>query len=172
MKQFRINASARIKSECPSVKYINTWNNQVEKLREDSENKSVAFRTPAVFVEILPNEIKTLGNGNQIYDPFDVRLHIVHRLDKSENMDENLVFEDVRQEAFAAFHKWQAPQTSGFFRINEERDYDHDNIYHCMIDFRTCYVDSTLNEPRNGTVMDAPIEIDLTVEFVDNESNL
>lgn len=172
MKQLRIDISARIKSQCESVKYVNTWNNQVELLRADSDNKSIAFRCPAVFVEIMPNSISVLGNGNQLYDPLDVRLHIVHRQDKSINMDENLDVEDVRQEVYAAIHKWFCSQTSGFFRINEERDYDHNNVYHLMMDFRTAYVDNTLNEPRNSAPLAPPFDINVTAEFVDSASDL
>lgn len=150
----------------PGIKFQRAWNDQ---LNEDEQGKQYSFPSPAVFVEFLtPNEIKQLGDGIQLYDPLTVRLHILHwQLDAGDGtMEQNLDAWDFAQEVYKKMQKFEPDGAVAFVRSSEERDYDHKGIYHLIQDYKTNYIDSTVQESTDGTeIAGGTITPDLNVSY-------
>jgi hypothetical protein len=130
--------------------FVDVWNNQLE-LSEQQQQYS--FLLPASFIEILNvQEPKQLGDGVQLYDQLIVRLHIVHeQLDAGDGtMERNLDVFDLTQKTFKHMQGFEPDKASAFFRVNEERDYYHTNVYHFMQDYKTTYLDDSAQRSTDG----------------------
>lgn len=130
--------------------FVDVWNNQLE-LAEQQQQYS--FPLPASFIEILNvQEPKQLGDGVQLYDQLIVRLHIVHeQLDAGDGtMERNLDVFDLTQKTFKHMQGFEPDKASAFFRVNEERDYYHTNVYHFMQDYKTTYLDDSAQRSTDG----------------------
>jgi hypothetical protein len=130
--------------------FVDVWNNQLE-LSEQQQQYS--FLLPAAFIEILNvQEPKQLGDGVQLYDQLIVRLHIVHeQLDAGDGtMERNLDVFDLTQKTFKHMQGFEPDKASAFFRVNEERDYYHTNVYHFMQDYKTTYLDDSAQRSTDG----------------------
>jgi len=130
--------------------FVDVWNNQLE-LAEQQQQYS--FLLPAAFIEILNvQEPKQLGDGVQLYDQLIVRLHIVHeQLDAGDGtMERNLEVFDLTQKTFKRMQGFEPDKASAFFRVNEERDYYHTNVYHFMQDYKTTYLDDSAQRSTDG----------------------
>jgi len=130
--------------------FVDVWNNQLE-LAEQQQQYS--FLLPAAFIEILNvQEPKQLGDGVQLYDQLIVRLHIVHeQLDAGDGtMERNLDVFDLTQKTFKRMQGFEPDKASAFFRVNEERDYYHTNVYHFMQDYKTTYLDDSAQRSTDG----------------------
>jgi hypothetical protein len=175
---------ARIQTLVPEFNFIRVWNNQHEKLKEDTEEgaKSMMIWTPALLVEFTaPEEILQLGNGVQLYDPLDIRIHILQdELDAGNGeMEQNLNVFALKQRVYAALQEFEPNGACAFVRVNEEQDYDHTNLYHYIQTYRTNYVDDSMNRPVNGTPAvftqypnpqpsDTIIDLNLGANFTEN----
>lgn len=130
--------------------FVDVWNNQLE-LAEQQQQYS--FLLPAAFIEILNvQEPKQLGDGVQLYDQLIVRLHIVHeQLDAGDGtMERNLEVFDLTQKTFKRMQGFEPDKASAFFRMNEERDYYHTNVYHFIQDYKTTYLDDSAQRSTDG----------------------
>jgi hypothetical protein len=45
---------------------------------------------------------------------------------------------------------FEPDKASAFFRVNEERDYYHTNVYHFMQDYKTTYLDDSAQRSTDG----------------------
>lgn len=130
--------------------FVDVWNNQLD-LAEQQQQYS--FPLPAAFIEILNvQEPKQLGDGVQLYDQLIVRLHIVHeQLDAGDGtMERNLDVFDLTQKTFKRMQGFEPDKASAFFRVNEERDYYHTNVYHFIQDYKTTYLDDSAQRSTDG----------------------
>lgn len=130
--------------------FVDVWNNQLE-LAEQQQQYS--FLLPAAFIEILNvQEPKQLGDGVQLYDQLIVRLHIVHeQLDAGDGtMERNMDVFDLTQKTFKRMQGFEPDKASAFFRVNEERDYYHTNVYHFTQDYKTTYLDDSAQRSTDG----------------------
>jgi len=130
--------------------FVDVWNNQLELVEQQQQ---YSFLLPASFIEILNvQEPKQLGDGVQLYDQLIVRLHIVHeQLDAGDGtMERNLDVFDLTQKTFKHMQGFEPDKASAFFRVNEERDYYHTNVYHFMQDYKTTYLDDSAQRSTDG----------------------
>lgn len=137
----------------PGIKFQRMWNDQ---LNQDENGSQYSFPAPAVFPELLsPNPAKQLGDGVQLFDPLIVRLHILHvQLDAGDGtMEQNLDAWTFAQEVYKKFQKFDPDGAVAFTRTSEERDYNHKAIYHLIQDYTTNYIDSTVQESTDGTII-------------------
>jgi hypothetical protein len=167
--QTQINASV-VTNNTPDFAFIHIWNNQLEKLKSKDENGNDYYNInyPALFVEFTaPNEILQLGNGVQLYDPLDIRIHIIHNeIDSMDgNLEQNINVFALKQKVFKALQGFEPSGCCAFTRVNEEQDYDHNNLYHYIQTYRTNYVDNDMTRPVNGTFVDPPIDLNISPEF-------
>lgn len=171
MKNLYKGLRDRIKAECPSVKFVNMWNNQVANMMDDGGNKIYSFQTPAVFIEFAnDNPVDGVGNGVQVFDPLDINIHIVHDFynDSSADaeMENNLLVFDVEDEVQSALQAYKvsgADYGSGpIGRVGQERDYDHGNIYHSIPKYRTTWTDNSQTLPIGGYEIDPSLQAEIT----------
>ena len=137
------------------IKFQRMWNDQ---LNLDETQEQYSFPMPAVFVEFLNDqEIKQLGDGLQLYDNLIVRLHILHmELDAADGtMEQNLNVFDFMQEVYKKMQRFEPAQAAAFVRVSEARDYLHGNVYHGIQDYKTNYVDNSMQISTDGTTIDA-----------------
>lgn len=163
MKQIRADIKNRLTTKC-TAKFVSTWNGHDRMI---DERNQFPFDFPAMFYEMNTEDVSTLGEGYNVYDPFDVKIHILHaQYDAGNgNMDENTDIEDSMNEVKLAFHQWEADGTSTFFFLGEERDYDHEAVFHAILTFRTCYVSKVTANPRNGITINPPITIEVNSQY-------
>jgi hypothetical protein len=150
MKQLLEDTLEHLGCEPNLFAFVDVWNNQLE-LAEQQQQYS--FLLPASFIEILNvQEPKQLGDGVQLYDQLIVRLHIVHeQLDAGDGtMERNLDVFDLTQKTFKRMQGFEPDKASAFFRVNEERDYYHTNVYHFMQDYKTTYLDDSAQRSTDG----------------------
>lgn len=156
--------------EIEEVAFVHVFNNQ---FRYMEEQQHASFPFPCVFVETInPQSFNQLGGGYQQAD-IDFRIHIgMDQYDSGDgNMEQNLTIHDLRDLVFAKLALYKPTMCSELFKVNEEQDYEHTNVYHYIMDFRTCFIDkaaSTLIEP---TLID-PITLEIEAWFVRNDFDI
>jgi hypothetical protein len=177
VKELYLELKQRINDKSPEIQHVAIFNNQIDLLEniytegQNYQNTTELFPTPAVFFEFeSPSEIHQLGNGVQLYDPLNIKVHIVHTFFNGENYGENLEVFDVKLSVFKALQKFEPKQSVPLVRILEEQDSDHTSIYHYVMTFLTNYMDNSMNEPVDpGKTIQPPIEVELDLDLkIDN----
>lgn len=167
MNDLYLAIKAQLFAKVTGLNYVAMWNNQIADL-EDGKNYS--FRENAVLVEFVsPTQIGGVGNNVQVYEPLEVKLHIIHRQEDAGDgtMDVNLDVFTFKQNVYKAMQLFQAPTTSVFDRQSEEQDYDHTNIYHYIQSYFCAFVDTSMPLPIDGTEHEPPLTTEITPE-IDN----
>jgi hypothetical protein len=117
------------------------WNNQLSRERT---GESYDFLKPAVFVEIINNvQYAMLGQGFQSAD-VGWKIHLIHEMYDAEDgtFDQDLAVFDLRDQIVALLSLYQPTACGPLVRTSEGQDYDHDNLYHYVIDFVCNFIDS------------------------------
>jgi hypothetical protein len=150
-----------------NIQFVQLWNNQPDSLKakDTEQNILYSFSLPALFVEFKNLETEQLGNGNQVYANLVVRIHILHRLEDAGDgtLEQNLAVLELRDAVQAALQNFRPAGASEFIRINQEMDYQHNNVYHYIMDYSSTYVDTLTNQPVNGIVDNGPITPDMII---------
>jgi hypothetical protein len=137
-----------------TIQFVQLWNNQLESLKaKDTEaNIMYSFSLPAFFIEFLYLETEQLGNGIQLYENLVVRIHILHRQEDAGDgtMEQNLAVFALRDAVQLALQNFRTPGASEFIRQKQEMDYNHNNVYHYILDYGCTYIDTITNQPLNG----------------------
>lgn len=140
MVQFYKDIIEKLKG-VPNVGTIQVWNNQVEKL-EQGLIESMSL--PALFVEVVNGfEISQLGLGVQFLDNLIVRVHVLHEHYNTEDGFQAQNFDAfiLMQNVYLLMQENYVTDSGVFIRTNQEQDFDHNNLYHGMIDFTTTFTD-------------------------------
>jgi hypothetical protein len=152
-----------------TIPFVQLWNNQLASLKAaDTEtNIMYSFSLPALFVEFLNLETDQLGNGNQVYGNLVIRIHILHRLEDSGDgtLEQNLAVLGLRDAVQTALQNFRPAGASEFIRQKQEMDYNHNNVYHYIIDYGCTYIDTLTNQPVNGITTDVPITPDIEISI-------
>jgi hypothetical protein len=163
--EFFTEIKNRLNDVLPNL-YVRLWRNQFAEL-ENGDNYSFPF--PCCFIEFISDyDIKTLGNGVQVYEPMTVRLHIgsFEPDNGFGTLDENTNIMLLKQQIFTTLQKWQSTKSGIFNRNNEIMHTEHDQVSVWVQDYKCVLIDDTMREPINGIVKDAPT--DLGVENAGN----
>ena len=143
----------------PLINFVDRWNNQIENLRNKDESMEYPYNFPAVFIEFdSPNEIQSIGNNVQIYDPLNVILHIVwSELDTGDgNMENNFNVINFKQQVYLLMSLFRPTNTSNFVRFEEKQDYNHDNIYEYVQSYKCTFMDYDAQLPLGGSIAPLP----------------
>jgi hypothetical protein len=134
----------------PVVPFIGMWNDQVKYWFTGVLTNT---QIPAIFVEFKSEDIIILGQGIESFDPLDIKIHIIdNMLDAGDGtQDQNLQIFDFKQQVYAVLKDFQPTNCVKLFRVSEKQDYDHDNLYHYVQTYRTCYIDNSMQLPVDGT---------------------
>jgi hypothetical protein len=135
----------------PVVPFIGMWNDQVKYWFTGVLTDT---QIPAIFVEFKSEDIIVLSQGIESFDPLDIKIHIIdNMLDAGDGtQDQNLRIFDFKQQVYAVLKDFQPTNCVKLFRVFEKQDYDHDNLYHYVQTYRTCYIDNSMQTPVDGTV--------------------
>ena len=170
MKELKTLASTLLGDDnTPLFKHIRVWNNQLEQERADPNNQ-LSYPKPALFIELAnTSDIQQMGIGAQIYNDLRVRFHIIHE-HYNEYTNDNIFDEDVQvfniaQRLFYAINKYEPSGAVAMVRVNEELDFNHDNLYHFVQEYATNLIDATREEPLNFVPMPTPLAIDLSLNI-------
>ena len=121
--------------------YTRVWNNQIEYMRK---GEGVDFPRPAAFVEIVsPVAYQEIGGGVLSADlGFNIHLVCENYDNGGGTFDQDLVVFDLRDAMFLLFSEFQPTGCSKMVIVNEQQDFDHDNVYHYVISWVCHYLDS------------------------------
>lgn len=146
-----------------NVSYVRIWNNQLERLLigeiSDFALMNETGDTPAILVEFVsPAIIEQLGNGDQIYNPLIIRLHILHQFYDAQDgtQDQDLPILDISEDIYDAFQDWMPNNVpvGVMVRTSETWDDNHPDVYHFIQEYTTTLVDSRKNRPEGGYLSD------------------
>lgn len=115
------------------------WNNQFQYIEDGS---SYSFAMPCVFVEIQTNNTQDLSGSYQGSD-IDVIIHIGQDFYNGANMEQNTTIFDLRDLVIKSLSHFKPTTASLFKKTSEEQDFEHTNVYHYKITYKTHWIDNT-----------------------------
>ena len=121
------------------LKFVTIWNNQFSYI----ENGEIySFPMPCAFVEVSADGFEDLGNKYQATDII-IKIHIGQDFYNGTNIDENLSIFVLRDLVVKKLSHFKPSTAGSLTKISEKQDFQHSNIYHYEIDFKTHYIDNT-----------------------------
>jgi hypothetical protein len=172
MKEFFIDIRELLLS-VEGVAYVQKWNNQLARIMKEGGAGMQMFPMPAVFPAFNTSSIMQLGEGVQMYDPFEFELHVLDwQIDAGDgSFEQNLEVYDLVKRIQKKVQKFQPGLTNpadlmgSCIRVGETEDNDHNGVTHFIIRYRTAFVDDNLQEPVDGLdSVDLSCEVQLTVK--------
>jgi hypothetical protein len=152
-----------------NVNYVRIYKNQLKSLLAGEINDLALINDKgdkvAIIVQFMsPMQIETLGNGNQIYNPLNIKLHILHQFFDAQDgtQDQDLLVLDIAEKIYDAFQEWmpdtvtidgvEYPVNVGVMtRTSEEQEEeDYGNVYCFKQIYTTTFTDVLKNRPENG----------------------
>jgi len=120
--------------------YSRIWNNQ---LRNIKDGKDYTWPRPAAFVEIVsPATYEVIGLGFRSAD-LGIRIHLIHEFyNQDGTFEQDLIVFDLRDTILANLSQYCPTACGAMNCIREEQDYDHDNLYHYILEFVCNFIDS------------------------------
>lgn len=120
--------------------YVRVWNNH---LATEKAGQSYDWPKPAAFVEfITPVDFNQLGGGFRSAD-LGVRVHLIHEYyNQDGTFEQDLEVFDYRDKILAKLSLYEPTACGPLTGVSEQQDYDHDNLYHYIIDFACNFTDS------------------------------
>lgn len=153
------------------ILYTGIWNNQV---KYEHQGVTYDFPKPAAFLEVIHSpQYEEAGMGMQSAD-IGWRVHLVHeQLDAADGtMDQNLAVFDLRDTIVRTLSFFEPTACGPLLKKAEGLDYDHDNIYHYVIDFICNFMDSSGSklDPDAGVFIDKvpPTALEIDINLVDS----
>lgn len=132
--------------------YVRVWNNQ---LKLDRQGQVESFPKPALFLEVVtPVQYEIIGQGYRDAD-VNFRIHIIHEYYNDGDgvtFEQDLAVFDLRDQLIALLTYFTPAGCGPLVSVAEEQDFDHDNLYHFVVDFLCNFTDakgSRLDTGRN-----------------------
>lgn len=122
-------------------KTVAIYNQQVQRMLRGT---GYSFELPALFFEVNEDNYETHGSEITASDMI-VNFHIVmQELDSSDgNLDQNLSIFYLRNKVKQWFSLYKVDNGGTFQWLNEDEDYNHNNIYHYITKYKFYYIDKT-----------------------------
>ena len=131
--------------------YARIWNNQLRDIENEKGSKIPIFPRPAAFLEIVsPAQFETIGIGFRSAD-LGFKIHLIGEFYNNDGtFEQDLAIFDLRDQILAHYQNPVSPGLSGYCPtccgplncINESQDYDHENLYHYVLDFVCNFTDT------------------------------
>ena len=152
-----------------NVNYVRIYKNQLKSLLNGEINDLALINDKgdkvAIIVQFMsPMPIETLGNGWQVYNPLNIKLHILHQFFDAQDgtQDQDLIILDIAEKIYDAFQEWM-PDTVTIDGIDypvnvgvmtrtseEQEEEDYGNVYCFKQNYTTTFTDVLKNRPENG----------------------
>jgi hypothetical protein len=124
------------------IKHIHTWNNQFADILADNNATDVTIPFPAVFMEVIVNEIETESGGNQLWN-CNLNLHVAHVFyHDGHEFEQNWEVFDLVDTLHTYFHGWQPTGCSALVEIGLVQDHSHGNLYHFIMGYKFNYINN------------------------------
>lgn len=156
-KDHYINLKKQIEYYLPEIKYIALWNNQFARSNgtRTDERKEHAFNYPCVFIQYHSPEFRQLSLGIQEFD-----IEITSHLGFKSLLTEDTKILELKEKLYYVMQRFQSDNWARLSRVNEEWDFDHDNVsvlktqYHTrgMDDFRYVFAGQDLTSITGLTI--------------------
>jgi hypothetical protein len=135
--------------------YARIWNNQLRIKKEDI----YAIPYPCAFVELVsPINYDRILNGLSEADLI-IRIHLAHEFYDAQDgtFEQDLLIFDLRDKIVTLLSNYQPTACGVMFLNAEQQEYDHDNVYHYIIDFKCGFIDSKGSpyDPGAGVYIDS-----------------
>ncbi|HXR84326.1 MAG TPA: hypothetical protein VN722_08460 [Hanamia sp.] len=120
--------------------FARIWNNQLKNIRD---GKDYTWPRPAAFVEVVsPAIYEIIGLGFRSSD-LGIRIHLIHDFyNQDGTLEQDLSIFDIRDTVLLNLSQYCPTACGPLNCVNEEQDYDHDNLYHYILEFSTNFTDS------------------------------
>ncbi len=138
------------------LKFVTIWNNQFQYMADGS---LYSFPMPCAFVEVQTNDTQSIGGYVQGSD-IDVTIHIGQDFYNGSNIDENFNIFILRDLVVKSLSHFKSTKSSIFVKVSEEQDFEHSNIYHYKVTFKTQWIDETAKPLEYYTTGTTNLEID------------
>ena len=152
-----------------NVNYVRIYKNQLKSWLNGEINDLALINDKgdkvAIIVQFMsPMPIETLGNGWQVYNPLNIKLHILHQFFDAQDgtQDQDLIILDIAEKIYDAFQEWM-PDTVTIDGIDypvnvgvmtrtseEQEEEDYGNVYCFKQNYTTTFTDVLKNRPENG----------------------
>lgn len=157
--------------EIPLFQFVRIWNNQID---YEKSGDLYNFPKPAAFVEVQQGIMwDTLSMGLSSADLI-FRIHLAHEYYDAQNgtFEQDLPIFDLRDSVVEKLQLFHPTGCGPLTKILEEQDYEHDNIYHYILDFAVNFIDSKGSplDPDSGKFItkDPPTGLQVQMQIVDN----
>jgi len=120
-------------------KFVTIWNNQFQYMADGS---LYSFPMPCALVEVQTNDTQAIGGYIQGSD-IEVTIHIGQDFYNGSNMDENFNIFVLRDLVVNSISHFKSEKSSIFTKVSEEQDFEHTNVYHYKLTYKTQWIDET-----------------------------
>ena len=141
--------------------YSRVWNNQ---LTSERDAKIYDYPKPAAFVEFITPVTFTEMGGNFGNADIGVNVHLIHEYYNADGtFEQDLLVFDLRDKIVALLSQFKPTACGLMVRVNEQQDFDHDNLYHYIVGFAVNFVDSKSSpyDPAAGKYIDSAVPTSL-----------
>jgi len=132
--------------------HVQIWNNQFDYI---DEGQGYSFPFPCAFVEVnTMEEMGSLGNGYQGTD-LTIKIHLgsdFYNGFGSDAIDDNFNIFALRETISKALFGFKTATSGAMFKINEEQDYNHSNVYHYVLTYKVHFIDDTTAVNQTYTI--------------------
>lgn len=143
--------------------YSRVWNNQ---LTSERDAKIYDYPKPAAFVEFITPVTFTEMGGNFGNADIGVNIHLIHEYYNADGtFEQDLQVFDLRDKIVALLSQFKPTACGLMVRVNEQQDFDHDNLYHYIVGFAVNFVDSLSSpyDPNAGKFIDSTVPTALQI---------
>jgi hypothetical protein len=158
-----------ILTQLNTLYFTRVWNNQLTKILSGELEYQIL---PAVYLEVVsPSQYNLLGIGYTTSD-INFKIHIIHEFYDAQDgtFEQDLLVFDIRDQIIALLSGFRPSFCGVMFKVAEEQDFEHTNLYHYIVDFTANYIDDSGSPNRPGSDTFTPsippleLEVDVTIE--------
>jgi hypothetical protein len=126
---------------------VTIWNNHFEYLKDGS---IYHIPMPCALVEVQTNDTQSIGGFIQGSD-LNITIHIGQEFYNGTNIDENFSIFQLRDLVVNSISHFKSTKSSVFIKVSEEQDFEHSNVYHYKITYKTQWIDETAKQKEYYT---------------------
>jgi len=151
---------ARINSKLPQIKTVEMWRGQTT--RERIDKKQNPYRTPAIFIEFIVDDVKSYSLGIKRVD-LTIRFRFAMQHMTFERLDD-LDFQDNFDEFIQTLrgNPNDSVQFSSLCEVLTDLDEEFDNVNEPYIDYTTVYTKTSAYTRKTDSIR-VGVEPDITV---------
>jgi hypothetical protein len=143
--------------------YVRIWNNQLD---YDRAGTLESYPKPAFFLEVVsPAVYEIMGEGYRNSD-ISFRVHLIHEYYNAPDAtyEQDLPVLDLRDALIELLTRYAPAGCGPLECMQESQDFQHDNLYHYVLDFVANFTDDKGRKKYILSVPPTDLEIDLVTK--------